>query len=155
MLLLTACADLLHTVHTFIIKTPLRRLYMLGPELSGYGFWQGRAPADICATLGGNAAHFWMDHHEECSARIERQFESFYCATTTGIYVLLAASIVRLTLRLVTGYVWMRLVASRAEGALRPLLVELQQHKRKRSRRRLLREDAEVPQTPRPLRRRT
>jgi hypothetical protein len=86
-------------VGTFI-RLPLERLYMLGPALSGWGFWAGKRLEDICSELTKVPAATWELMRHECEALVRRQFESFYVAVTFCLYALLTFQAV--------SYVWFR-----------------------------------------------
>jgi len=71
------------------IVFPLRVLYFHGPNLWGYGFWQGVAPADACATLTGTGADMWtmtLETAAACEDLLERHFLSF-CVSVGAILV--------------------------------------------------------------------
>lgn len=64
---------------TRIMDWPLRTLYFFGPSLYGVGFWEGRAPSEICAALTGVVAAVWERPAAalECVELIERKYYAF------------------------------------------------------------------------------
>lgn len=50
----------------------MTKIYLEGPYLWGYGFWGGRAPADICAQTTNIPSLHWFNHPEECWALIDK-----------------------------------------------------------------------------------
>lgn len=61
------------------IGAPLRWLYLFGPSLLDWGFWEGKTSADICSRLTGVAAAFWeRDHNRgQCLELIEAKIRAF------------------------------------------------------------------------------
>lgn len=57
-----------------IILRPLELLYLHGPDLGGYGFWNGKTLPEICSSLSGVGASFWQRHSFECQAIVQRRF---------------------------------------------------------------------------------
>lgn len=78
-----------------LFELPLLQVYLFGPSLGGYGFWQGQDPDVICSSLTGVPASHWaQEASDECCALIYRRFEAymvmiyvtFYLGTFLGIY---------------------------------------------------------------------
>ena len=82
------------------LRIPLERLYMHGPALSGWGFWEGKRVEDICAELTRVPADRWELMRLECEDLVKRQFKSFYVATTFSLYALMSYQVM--------SYVWFR-----------------------------------------------
>lgn len=82
------------------LRIPLERLYMHGPALSGWGFWEGKRIEDICAELTRVPADRWELMRIECEDLVRRQFKSFYVATTFSLYALMSYQVM--------SYVWFR-----------------------------------------------
>ena len=62
------------------LLAPLRLLYLRGPAWSGWGFWEGRPPDDICADLTHVDARHWRDDlggPAACAALVDRKFSAF------------------------------------------------------------------------------
>ena len=66
----------IHTnkIYETIILTPLARLYIYGPSLSGWGFWGGLEINDICAQKTNTPADFWKSNHQECIRIVSKSF---------------------------------------------------------------------------------
>ncbi len=74
------------SAYAYVIVDPLRRLYLHGPRLHGYGFWKGAAPHDICAALTNYESAFWKNNEKECMQVIERDFNSLVVLVETIMY---------------------------------------------------------------------
>ena len=62
------------------LLAPLRLLYLRGPAWSGWGFWEGRPPDDICAELTHVDARHWRDDLSgpaACDDLVDRKFQAF------------------------------------------------------------------------------
>lgn len=73
---------------------PLRTLYLQGPYMNGWGFWQGMSYADICAQLSGLDAIFWrqsIEHEQGCELLIERKFQAMLTGTYAVVYFIIIA----------------------------------------------------------------
>jgi hypothetical protein len=67
---------------------PLRLLYRFGPDLHGFGFWNGQALSDICAQLSQVPASFWARNAAECQALYERHEFAFLISVYFFLYML-------------------------------------------------------------------
>lgn len=83
--LLSFLSTPLYYLYDWIFVLPLSKLYYHGPELHGYGFWNGAASEDICAMLTGTPSQFWAVNTQECGILVERHF----CAFLTAAYFIL------------------------------------------------------------------
>lgn len=63
-----------------ILISPIYQIYIHGPSLQGFGFWEGKHNYDICAELTNVSSEFWYNHSNECLLLIEKKFNSF-CIT--------------------------------------------------------------------------
>lgn len=63
----------------WIIDFPLRTLYLNGPSILGYGWWEGLQDCDICAQMTGVGAEFWSqeDSQDICQKLIQRKVFAF------------------------------------------------------------------------------
>lgn len=77
----------LYFAANLLIATPVRILYLRGPSLSGFGFWEGKESEGICSQLSNVPASFWADHRTECETLIERKLDSIVVATSVSLYV--------------------------------------------------------------------
>jgi hypothetical protein len=73
----------------------MRRLYFLGPEWNGFGFWQGRPHHEICSILtgvSGSDGNLWLKHSQnihECEDMIQRKFTAFLVCCETIVFFFL------------------------------------------------------------------
>ena len=73
-------------VYEILVLSPLRTVYMYGPEFHGFGFWGGRSDAQICAVLTGTAEKFWNSNENECTSLIEQKFYSIQVTVESVVY---------------------------------------------------------------------
>lgn len=81
-----ACVNYIYD--TFIVRS-MARLYIYGPSVGGYGFWEGREPNEICAIMTGNSAEFWKGNLDECERMIDRRFYSWLVAFEVITYMII------------------------------------------------------------------
>ena len=71
------------------LLVPLRILYFNGPAWSGWGFWEGRPPDDICAELTHVDARHWRDDHpagpDACADLLDRKFSAFAIGVAAAV----------------------------------------------------------------------
>jgi hypothetical protein len=75
------------------IGAPLRWVYLFGPSISGYGFWEGKSAAEICSRVTDVKASFWeMDRNRgECLNLIETKVHAFTIGVVVvGIWTVIA-----------------------------------------------------------------
>jgi hypothetical protein len=67
-----------------LVDAPFEYLYLHGPRVGPYGFWQNMPPADVCAEMTGVGAAHWREHPLVCIKVIRDRAQSwtllFYCA---------------------------------------------------------------------------
>lgn len=69
----------LSRLETAWIKEPMMTLYLNGPCIHGFGFWEGKAVSDICAAIAqSTSASFWNDNTTTCLEIISKRFLSYY-----------------------------------------------------------------------------
>lgn len=68
-----------------IFYSPLRTLYLKGPQIGPYGFWQGKPLADICATLTPTSALFWLTNMAECERIVEERMDSMIIVVSVSL----------------------------------------------------------------------
>ena len=83
-------------LYRLLIIRPLRRVYEHGPELKGFGFWGGKSPAQICATVTAHSELFWIQHHAECETIIDQKFYSLQVTIEACVYFFCMFCIARL-----------------------------------------------------------
>lgn len=87
----------LYRIYDYAVIQVIKKLYLHGPGISSYGFWQGRAPHEICAMIAGNAADFWNTNQHtrtECQALIDAKFNTWIIAIETVTYFIVLYSLV-------------------------------------------------------------
>nr|QYA18853.1 hypothetical protein KOM_12_585 [Clandestinovirus] len=60
-----------------VITSPLRFVYLHGPSINGFGFWNGVPSSQICAQLTKVESDHWKQHSVPCDTLIERQIDAF------------------------------------------------------------------------------
>jgi len=73
----------------YTIGKPLVGLYMHGPTLMGYGFWEGRSLPEICSTLTGVDAIYWATEAQsaQCTELVARKAVSYVVRSFTMVIV--------------------------------------------------------------------
>lgn len=72
------------------VEVPARTLFFYGPSLSGWGFWEGLTPAEICARMSNTRPDVWKgDQVSECRDMIQRKYNAFVLIIYLGIYIAL------------------------------------------------------------------
>ncbi len=69
--------DIYIYIYTISFVLPLTLLYLQGPLLAGFGFYQGKSLIDICSVITKVEAAFWAQHTEKCNDLIYLQVNSF------------------------------------------------------------------------------
>ena len=87
--LLDAVTSKFRHVYTLLILKPLARLYISGPSLHGFGFWQNKSPETICAQLSSSDELFWRRNPEECSRIIATHFNGWVILFENLVYLLI------------------------------------------------------------------
>lgn len=82
------------TILRLAVVEPLRYLYVHGPALGGWGFWEGRPQADACAELTAVPASFWASNVEPCSELLDRKFHAGLTLLAVAAYALAAVGTV-------------------------------------------------------------
>lgn len=76
-------------LYNLTVISPLRRLYLNGPEFFGCGFWSGKSSTVICQTLtagGVGSTKFWENNPLECYEIINQKFNAFLATFETVVY---------------------------------------------------------------------
>jgi hypothetical protein len=65
----------IHWTYRVLLFNPLKVIYLHGPSLSGFGFWNGQELPDICAQLskGVGTMRFWQENLDQCESQIDKQ----------------------------------------------------------------------------------
>jgi hypothetical protein len=61
-------------LYTYVILSPLARLYLFGPSWGTFGFWSGIDVTVICSQKTNLPPTFWQEHPHECVEIISKQF---------------------------------------------------------------------------------
>jgi hypothetical protein len=92
--------NIAHSVYSFfryaifsLFELPLLQLYLYGPSVAGYGFWEGHEQDVVCATLTNVHSRHWAEHGDECAGLIYRRFEGYLILFYVTIYILTILSI--------------------------------------------------------------
>ena len=72
-----------------IIDTPLFYLYMYGPRLNSYGFWEGQDVTAICHTITGVPEMHWEHNQFICEDLVIRKFGALLALVYFALYILL------------------------------------------------------------------
>lgn len=91
----------LEKVYSKVILTPLAKLYLWGPAVGGWGFWNGIETHDICTQKTTIAAEFWKDHPEECIELIGKHFYSIVITIQTIVYFIILTWISKLVINVI------------------------------------------------------
>lgn len=80
---------LLRSLLFLVLEAPLLTLYLQGPQLGGYGFWEGLQYNEICARLTGVDAAHWSSSSGmvECLHLIDRKFNAFLILNYFILYI--------------------------------------------------------------------
>tara|TARA_Y100000310_G_scaffold331842_1_gene406198 strand:+ start:6341 stop:6727 length:387 start_codon:yes stop_codon:yes gene_type:complete len=78
---------LVQGIHAYFIASPLKHLYLYGPSLGGYGFWNGKNEMDICAEMTGVPSDVWAINMENCQQHIDRHFNALIVSTNFVLYL--------------------------------------------------------------------
>ena len=93
----TACV---WTIFDKGVSHPLSYLYLNGPSVGGYGFWEGQTPSDICAYFTHVGAYHWDKNPTECQSLIDRHVHAFVIGVVAVLVVMLGMHVAYwLTLR--------------------------------------------------------
>jgi hypothetical protein len=82
-----------------VLEAPLMTLYFNGPQVGGYGFWEGLSYYEICAQLTGVGSHHWLQNGDECAGLVERKFAAFLVSCYFVAYLLFLQAVVRACVR--------------------------------------------------------
>ena len=94
--ILVAFQNLFFSIYDVIVIGPFRRLYFQGPEISGFGFWQGRPSNEICSMITGVSGDLWIKNMYECEDLLDRKFVSFVILVEIVLYVYVVYKIFQL-----------------------------------------------------------
>lgn len=82
-------------VYEYVVLVPLARLYLHGPSLGGWGFWNGLDLSVICSQKTNLLPEFWKSHPTECIQLVSKGFYGVLVLLETVTYFLLIWVILR------------------------------------------------------------
>jgi hypothetical protein len=77
------------SIYGYLVINPLRKIYLFGPAVFGFGFWQGLPAPEICSHITNYSETFWRDNYPDCKALIDAKFYSFQITIEAFLYFLL------------------------------------------------------------------
>ena len=91
----------IQSVYEKLFLMPLARLYLYGPSLGGWGFWNGIKLHVICAQKTNLLPDFWEHHPFECAQLVSKQFYSSIILIETFVYFYLFWCSIKYVLHLI------------------------------------------------------
>jgi hypothetical protein len=79
----------LSQIYEHLINIPLGHVYLHGPAINGFGFWEGLAFEDICAELTKVPARHWIHNTDECHGLIGRHQHAFVIGVLLVVMIFL------------------------------------------------------------------
>lgn len=86
-------------VYVFV-KAPVQALYLRGPFMGGYGFWEGQPSHEICARVTGVPSEHWVVSPDDCAAVIGRKLDAIYVLLYFWLYIIFLFVTARIILSL-------------------------------------------------------
>jgi len=86
---MNSLSSALASCYDYLLVNPLRKIYLFGPAVVGFGFWQGLSSPEICAHITQYTETFWRENPTDCEALIEAKFYSFQISVEALLYFLL------------------------------------------------------------------
>ena len=81
-------------IREFLVEGPFMYLYLHGPSLLGYGFWEGKDAATICSEMTGAPSDHWAANADACDGLITRKFQAGLVFVYFLLYIISIYSIV-------------------------------------------------------------
>lgn len=83
-------------LYTWIVELPLWFLYVNGPSIGGWFFWEGRNSYDICASLTVMPSDFWKGPNAlACETLVYNHFRTYMTLLICVVYFFTLISICR------------------------------------------------------------
>lgn len=82
----------LYRIYFYLMIFPMYYLYLYGPALQGYGFWNGKTYPQICSSLSSvHDDQFWATdgNRQKCEEMILQHFSAFVSLITFFFYMLM------------------------------------------------------------------
>lgn len=83
-----------------LFEQPLMHVYLNGPQIAGYGCWESKNQADICAEMTGVSSDHWVGQVAACAELIERHFDIMMTLFYLILYLILLKVIITAVFRL-------------------------------------------------------
>ena len=83
----------------YAVELPLLALYLNGPQLNGFGFWEGLSLAEICARLTGVESRMWDSNMDMCQDLVQRKFGAFLISCYFAMYVVVMLTVLQVSLK--------------------------------------------------------
>lgn len=74
---------------------PIRKLYLQGPRINGFGFWQGSPLSEICASITSIPVEHWNINNAECEAVINKKFDAIVVSLECILFMYIYMSVLR------------------------------------------------------------
>ena len=68
-----------------VVTSPLKFVYLSGPSLAGFGFWNGVPYSQICAQLTRVETDHWKENAVACQSLVDRQVDAFVVSLLLGV----------------------------------------------------------------------
>lgn len=79
--------NIVKTLLYYTIEKPIALVYLRGPALNGYGFWEGLPKTDICSRVTNVDARHWAQNEIMCDEIIDNKLHAIYTAVYFVLYV--------------------------------------------------------------------
>jgi hypothetical protein len=110
---------IVHVAYRWLLFDPVKFIYLHGPGLGGWGFWNGQDLPDICTQLSkGVPGRLWLEKPEECDLLINKQV----VALCIGIWMVLFGCVCYIVVQVSMWQYYM----SCQQAMLQPVLQHLQ-----------------------------
>ena len=108
----------LRSLCSALLEAPLLHIFLHGPAIGGYGFWEGKPLSGICQEMTQISAAHWEHNPAVCEALVERKFDALLVLVYFGVYLLVLRILVYWAVAVC------RRLSSRGGGAVRFGLVD-------------------------------
>jgi hypothetical protein len=77
-----------------LLETPLLQMYLYGPSIGGYGFWEGKPLHMICQDLTSVSSEHWEQHPYICEELILHKFDALLVCVYFIVYIIVTRFVV-------------------------------------------------------------
>jgi len=81
------------------VELPLLYVYMFGPSMGGYGFWEGKQLDIICSELTAVPQEHWTENIDVCETLVTHKFNSVLVAVYFVLYIFALKTVVLLLIK--------------------------------------------------------